>query len=425
MSEKYKLEWIEEFRCSRCGAPLDPSPDTLLIVCKYCGYPNPVVGNIGYGNVYVVPSRFDDDSIVKHVEKKIGSGVIVEVRGYYLPYWVFKVYYKARVSYQSALKREVEKKVSGELTEYVFGRKHIDYQGIEELYEHYIKTSPEKKLMSESKIEEWFKKGMEVLSVDIDYSVVENLVEHKVVSTILRKEKTLRRVRVENIDLKFNIVSKPVLVYLPVWYISFRRGGATYNLVVAGWDGEIVYGIHSISSKDILVDSFKLLGLIIAINLYLVLMYSNPVVLSILIEQYRLYGLVTAMIIALTILFYVFAKVWGAISAFITPLFTPAVGATGFRIRHIRYSSIYGVYSSEDTGPLGLPLSLSGGVLLAKIVIAIVNAIYFIAAIVMYLLPLIASLAVFIFTSTIFTYLTHQLLAKSNRLFNLVREYRR
>lgn len=44
------------FRCERCGAPLEVSPETIIAVCPYCGYPNHISGNIKTENIYIVPS---------------------------------------------------------------------------------------------------------------------------------------------------------------------------------------------------------------------------------------------------------------------------------------------------------------------------------------------------------------------------------
>ncbi|MDK2383629.1 MAG: hypothetical protein QI199_02315, partial [Candidatus Korarchaeota archaeon] len=44
------------YRCERCSAPLEVSPETIVAICPYCGYPNHISGTLSVKDVWIVPS---------------------------------------------------------------------------------------------------------------------------------------------------------------------------------------------------------------------------------------------------------------------------------------------------------------------------------------------------------------------------------
>lgn len=59
------------FKCERCGAPLEVSPETIIAVCPYCGYPNHISGNIKTENIYIVPPSLDKNTIAQSFWKRV------------------------------------------------------------------------------------------------------------------------------------------------------------------------------------------------------------------------------------------------------------------------------------------------------------------------------------------------------------------
>ena len=420
MSSRETLDWIEAFKCSRCGAPLDVSPDTLLVVCKYCGYPNPVIGNIRVGLVYVVPSRFDEDSIVKHVKKRIRGALITSVKGYYVPYWFFNTSYTGNVEYVPLLSikgvKTRKKAVKDVRLNYVFGRRHVDFPGIHELAEHYMRTNPETRRLDELEISSWARKGMEMLNVDMDYNIVELLTQSSVVTSILKREKLFSMKRIVKLEVNTEMIGQPRLVFLPMWIIKYRVGGSVNTVVVSGWDGEIVYGEYTISYRDILLDTLKLIGVAIAIVLYMVISFLIPYSTSLLVNQYYLIAYTISALIAGIVIVKVFKPVFAEMGRATELIISSAAALISDLSR----------FETEDTamravfGLLSIVLTM-----LFVLVYALVQLILFVAGYVVFILPMISSIIIFTFTSTIFLYLAYLLVSKLKDMFSVIRRYRR
>ncbi len=78
-----------EFRCSRCNSPLDVTPDTIVIVCRYCGQLNWIRKDLKF-DVYITPTKSIEDArrILKH---RIGGRRISRELLLYLPFYLVDV----------------------------------------------------------------------------------------------------------------------------------------------------------------------------------------------------------------------------------------------------------------------------------------------------------------------------------------------
>jgi len=87
---------IEVLRCEHCGAPLDVTPEDIIVVCHYCGYPNAYDKVFTEKNVFFVESlpkkeilrlfweRVKKDSDYSGIRGRIK---VVKVEGVYVPFW--------------------------------------------------------------------------------------------------------------------------------------------------------------------------------------------------------------------------------------------------------------------------------------------------------------------------------------------------
>lgn len=88
----------EVFKCQRCGAPLDISPETIVAICPYCGYPNWI--NRAFAHpIVVVPGKargldrvFYDwlsvDEEMKHLKNKV---ILKNIEMIYIPVYYVSV----------------------------------------------------------------------------------------------------------------------------------------------------------------------------------------------------------------------------------------------------------------------------------------------------------------------------------------------
>ncbi|ACJ15945.1 hypothetical membrane protein, conserved [Thermococcus onnurineus NA1] len=91
---------IEVLKCEHCGAPLETTPEDIIVVCPYCGYPNAYDEVFSKDNVFFVESlpkkeilrlfweRVENDKDFLGLRGKIK---IAKVEGVYVPLWFGKV----------------------------------------------------------------------------------------------------------------------------------------------------------------------------------------------------------------------------------------------------------------------------------------------------------------------------------------------
>ncbi|WP_240912085.1 MULTISPECIES: hypothetical protein [unclassified Thermococcus] len=91
---------IEVLKCEHCGAPLETTPEDIIVVCPYCGYPNAYDEVFSEDNVFFVESlpkkeilrlfweRVENDKDFLGLRGKIK---IAKVEGVYVPLWFGKV----------------------------------------------------------------------------------------------------------------------------------------------------------------------------------------------------------------------------------------------------------------------------------------------------------------------------------------------
>ncbi|MEM0384241.1 MAG: hypothetical protein QXX19_05105 [Candidatus Caldarchaeum sp.] len=89
-----------EFRCGVCGAPLDASPHSVVVVCGYCGW----ISSSGPQEVKPLTIVPEDKTLVRtllerHVRLKAGSASILrDIRYLLVPVWVVDVKASTRYS---------------------------------------------------------------------------------------------------------------------------------------------------------------------------------------------------------------------------------------------------------------------------------------------------------------------------------------
>ncbi|WP_258084607.1 zinc ribbon domain-containing protein [Thermococcus thermotolerans] len=91
---------IEVLRCERCGAPLDVTPEDIIVVCPYCGYPNSYDKIFTEKNVFFVES-LPKKEILRLFWERVGQDrdyiglrgkvEIAKIEGFYVPLWFGKV----------------------------------------------------------------------------------------------------------------------------------------------------------------------------------------------------------------------------------------------------------------------------------------------------------------------------------------------
>jgi hypothetical protein len=91
---------IEVLRCEHCGAPLEVTPEDIIVVCSYCGYPNAYDKIFAEENVFFVESLPKGEILLSSNERvkrdRDFAGIrnkvkVVKIEGMYVPLWFGRV----------------------------------------------------------------------------------------------------------------------------------------------------------------------------------------------------------------------------------------------------------------------------------------------------------------------------------------------
>jgi hypothetical protein len=246
---------VQEFKCRNCGGKLDVTPETIMVICSYCGTPNWFVDSTE--EILVVPSvgrddvvksfltRVSEDFDLKRIADKIR---IVEVKGVYIPFYFFSIkvegFYEGwktervvetvgRRTQVKTRRRRVSESFSTVLKIPVLARRSAEDFSLKELSSHYNYSNPQSIPIGDLKDFKNLKMTFLRSEIGVD--------EASVIARDDAGDIMLRRVSSKVDELtKFvcntKIVEKSKLTLLPYWYIIYSYGEAQYRVAYAGWD---------------------------------------------------------------------------------------------------------------------------------------------------------------------------------------------
>ncbi len=264
-------EIVEHFECPNCGAPIEITPDTLVIVCKYCGYTE--FRDPGY-EVYVLKAldkaeierRFwermkKDPDMAPHV----GDIQIVDTTFIYTPFYLADYdaewYYigektKTEVHGSGKNARVVTKviKVRGSGSESgriaIPGRRYVEELGMKELGDA-IEQVDEKTLIP-AKEYNWEKYIEAVLGFDYEPREIPQMVKDIVAEEIKRriyKEKNLTKM----LAFLCRVKTKSVRAILaPIYVITYKLKGGIYGIAFSGFDGRQLVAMEPVFTKHMI-----------------------------------------------------------------------------------------------------------------------------------------------------------------------------
>jgi len=283
----------EAYRCERCGAPLDVTPETIVAVCKYCGHPNWIDKSAAH-TVMIVPGSYGRgrEYFERYLEKDWdmrglrGKIRIKSIDMVYVPFYTAwlslqsRYYGVAEVTLERIVTRDKETytetrtetvTVSGvheiDDVEAILARRAAERTHIDPLLSHYLKTRP--KDMPLEKVE-WDQVKGEVLAGEISPRDALGIAKDRGCEKL--HDSTLKRMESEAKDAAQNqapgfgwfavdvswistripckVLKQEVspLRLIPYYDIVYSYEGKLYRTVIAGWDGERVYGEEPITA---------------------------------------------------------------------------------------------------------------------------------------------------------------------------------
>lgn len=262
-----------EYLCSNCGARLRVTPETIVAVCEYCGEPNIVSGVISRDDVFIVPSvgegrvmeefwkRVRRDMDLRSIAREITP---VSVEGVYIPFWLSHVKVEGRVVYE--VRRYEDDRVvvvtkranfSKTLDVDLVARRQVKHIGLRELVEDYLRSSPETIPLKELGVERWKTVKLSLLNLEFDRAEAERILREDSIDRV-RTEWEKKADSIKFFNAKLVSMTRPRLIFLPLWVITYRYKDGLYSAFHEGWDGgPLVFAEPMLTRRRI----FYLLGM--------------------------------------------------------------------------------------------------------------------------------------------------------------------
>ncbi|MBO3763124.1 MAG: hypothetical protein JTT16_01090, partial [Candidatus Brockarchaeota archaeon] len=239
-------------KCKNCGAPIEYTPDSILVLCSFCGYANWFVDESKV-QIFVVPSKSRDkvlEAFWNRMKKDSDMGKIVQelevidTYGIYVPIFLSKVEVfsewsgvEVRTVYSGKRTRveriQKEGKFSDKLLLAIPARRTVEEFGLDELVSKVSSLSP-----NYVKLEElnWDDVKLQVLNTEISQSEAVDSIKDKA------EDITREKIRTSNNISEFNFYScntnatETILLLVPLWIITYRYKNGVYNSAISGYD---------------------------------------------------------------------------------------------------------------------------------------------------------------------------------------------
>ncbi len=255
---------MQAFKCERCGAPLDISPETIVAICPYCGFPNHISGALKTENVRIIPT-LDKNAIAQAFWKRVERDFdlkrmknmieLVDVEGHYAPYWVGTVHVEGDVEYTvqeeechtdsegntecHTVERHYQEHVDRNLQLMGSARRQVQSFGVDDVIRHYRKSLVESKRLMDLDGEEWGRIKLEILNTEMDENQAKLMMREDAVDVIRRKFSS-KADRIDYFDVRADEPENVSLLLLPMWTVYYKVENSIFHVVFAGWDGKDV-----------------------------------------------------------------------------------------------------------------------------------------------------------------------------------------
>ena len=269
--------------CPRCAAPLEVTPETIVAICKYCGFPRIIAGTFRLDEVRIVGSRDRSqivDSFWRSVKKdpdlrRYGDKItLVDIEGFYIPAWIGEVRIEGKLTH-----RNKSKAFSFTTGVGFCARRAVMTFGVMDVIYHFLQSRPLSKPLTEISKDEWETMKLKVLSTELDRSEVrERMLEDAIdiVRSAYEEKKTL-----SYFSANASFAEEPVLILLPMWVVHYRCRRGCFRAAFAGWDGKRVAATEPMSLPHRVKYTLSAIGLTAAASFvggalyYIILNFSN------------------------------------------------------------------------------------------------------------------------------------------------------
>lgn len=255
----YKTVEVKIYTCTSCGAELAVNDTEVTTWCAFCGQPTVVYSRVSNEQKpkYIIPFRITGEQVVNAIREQFSQRLFIpravkkfkvdQIRGIYVPYYLFDVYYhdlefvdawENQVYYKYMVEAECEfKQLSCDATKRLTDESSqrlepFDFRMLKSFHPAYLsgfyadRNDLSARLLSNVAISRCRKMyNLEVKRVVRDFNAT---------------------IRESNPDYK---IRKADYALLPVWFMTFRYGKNLYTILVNGQNGKVVGGVPLAKGK--------------------------------------------------------------------------------------------------------------------------------------------------------------------------------
>ncbi len=255
------------YTCSSCGAQLLINEVESATFCAYCGQPTIVFDRVSseLRPQYIIPFLIRQDQAVQGIRERMRKGFFIpkeirnfeveRVRGIYIPYWLYDVYYYDRRVYKGEVGSGKNKTTKYFLREgeCMFTRLTLDASHA--LNDEISQRLEPYNMASLKPFDPGYMSGFYADRYDMDTNRMNGF-------AILRARECFG----EEIERTIKANKKEVLVsspkskiykaeyaYLPAWFLTFHYMGERYTMLVNGQTGKVVGAVPFDKKKAAIV----------------------------------------------------------------------------------------------------------------------------------------------------------------------------
>lgn len=238
------------YTCTSCGAELAITETETATFCAYCGQPTVVFSRVSkeLKPQSIVLFRIDKEQAISGIREKLNKSYFVpkeiknfsvdKVRGIYVPYWVFDMYYYDMQQweyktdkYDKTYVREAECMFKG-LT--VDASKQLDDELSQRLEPYDVRTR--------KPFETGYLSGYYADKYDYEMEQMRHFANWRAGEFFNAqiKETIPERSAKLMMSLPERIIKSAEYVLLPVWFVTFRYNYEIYTIAVNGQNGKVV-----------------------------------------------------------------------------------------------------------------------------------------------------------------------------------------
>lgn len=262
------------YTCTACGAELSVNGVEASTFCAYCGQPTIVFSRVSKELMpkYIVPFRIQKDQAVNGIREKLNKGFFVpreiknfeveRVRGIYVPYFLFDVYYYDHQRLKGTVGSGKHKKTKYFLREAECEFKRITCDASKQLNDESSQRLEPYDLRVIKPFEAGYLSGFYADRYDMTDKQLTGVAVGR--TKAMFDEQMKRSVRASNVHI---IESNPSFkirnaeyALLPAWFMTFRYNNEPYTMLVNGQTGKVVGAVPFAKKK--LISMFVIIAIL-------------------------------------------------------------------------------------------------------------------------------------------------------------------